>query len=127
MKILNIRQYRQEDALELLTDEEERSWAKINEAYGPALTYELDGKVVACSGIRTHGMGEIWAVFGEGAKELKFTLGKESKRALKKWMEENDLFLVIATVDKTLTKEQREFLEFLGFTKTETYTFRRDF
>ena len=127
MKELNIRPYKQEDALELLTDERERSWAKINEAYGPGLTYELDGKIVACSGVRTHGMGEIWAVFGPDAKELKFTLGKESKRALLKWIEEHDLFQVIATVDETTSQKQRDFLEFLGFAKVECYLLRKDF
>lgn len=126
MKVLTIRPYKQEDALELLTDEEERSWAKINEAYGGGVTYELDGKVIACSGIRTH-VGEIWAVFGDGAKEIKLTLCKESRRQVLEMMEAQGLWLVIATVDKNTTQAQREFLEFLGFTKTETYTFRRDF
>lgn len=126
MKILTIRPYRQEDALELLTEHEERAWAKVNEAYGPGVTYVLDGKVVACAGIRTVGMGEIWGVFGDGAKDLKFTLGKESKKQVLEMMENHNLWMVIATVDEKTSKQQREFLEFLGFQKTECFTFRKE-
>ena len=127
MTKLTIREYKQEDALGLLKDHNEKAWALINETYGPGVTYELDGKVIACAGIRTYGMGEIWAVFADDAKGLKFTLGKESKKQLREMMEAKDLWLVIATVDENTTQAQRDFLEFLGFTKTETYTFRKDF
>ena len=123
---LTIRKYKQEDALGILKDHDEKAWALINETYGPGVTYELDGKVVACAGIRTYGMGEIWAVFADDAKGLKFTLGKESKKQLREMMEAKDLWLVIATVDETLTEEQRGFLEFLGFVKTECYCFRTE-
>ncbi len=123
---MTIRPYEQADALELLTEPEERAWAKVNEAYGPGITYELDGKVVACAGIRTFGMGEIWAVFGDKAKEFKFALGKEAKKQVLEMMEEHDLWMVIATVDEKTSQQQREFLEFLGFTKTETYTYRKE-
>ena len=125
-RVLTIRPYKQEDALELLTDHKEKAWAKINEVYGPGVTYELDGVVVACSGIRTFGMGEIWAVFGEGAKELKLTLCKESRRQVREMMEKMGLWLVIATCDEKTTKTQRDFLEFLGFVKTECYTYRKE-
>lgn len=126
-KQLTIRPYRQEDALGILESHDDKSWALINETYGPGVTYEQDGKVIACAGIRTYGMGEIWAVFSDDAKGIKFTLGKESIKQLHEMMETKDLWLVIATVDETTTQAQREFLEFLGFTKTETYTYRKDF
>lgn len=125
-KVLTVRPYKQEDALGLLTDHEEKSWAKINEAYGPGVTYKLDGEVVACAGIRTFGMGEIWAVFGDGAKELKLTLGKESKRQIREMMEKHGLWMIIATVDDKCTQQQREFLEFLGFEKVECYAYRKE-
>lgn len=110
----------------LLTDPEEKAWAKINEAYGPGATYELDGKVIACAGIRTYGLGEIWGVFSDKAKDIKFTLGKESKRQLHAMMEQEDLDQVIATVDSRCTKTQRDFLEFLGFQKVECFVIRRE-
>lgn len=126
-KELNIRPYKQEDALGLLKDHNDKAWALTNEAYGPGVTYELDGKVIACAGIRTYGMGEIWAVFSDDAKGIKFTLGKEAKKQVCEMMEAKDLFQVIATVDETTTQTQREFLEFLGFEKVECYVLRKDF
>lgn len=123
---MNIRPYKQEDALGLLDDPEEKAWALVNETYGPGVTYEMDGKVIACAGIRTLGMGEIWAVFGDGAKGIKFTLGKEAKKQVLDMMDENGLWLVIATVDDEVSVPQRRFLEMLGFTKTECYTYRRE-
>lgn len=123
----DIRPYKQEDALGILEKHDDKAWALINEAYGVGVTYELDGKVIACAGIRDYGLGEIWAIFSDDAKGIKFSLGKESIKQLHEMMEAKDLWLVIATVDKNTTQAEREFLEFLGFTKTETYTFRRDF
>ena len=125
-RVLTIRPYKQEDALELLTDHKEKAWAKVNEAYGPGVTYELDGKVIACAGIRTYGLGEIWAVFGDEAKEIKFTLGKESRRQVREMMEKQGLWLVIATCDEKCTQTQRDFLEFLGFEKVECYALRTE-
>ena len=125
-KILTIRPYVQEDALKLLTDHKEKAWAKINEAYGPGITYELDGEVVACAGVRTFGMGEIWACFNGKAKELKFTLCKESKKQIMQMMEMNQLWMIIATVDEKCTPQQREFIEFLGFEKVECYVYRKE-
>jgi hypothetical protein len=125
-KVLHIRPYEQADGLSLVKDHREQAWALVNEVYGPGVTYEMDGKVVACAGIRTFGMGEIWAVFADGAKELKFTLGKESKRQVKEMMEQYDLWMLVATVDEKCAQTQRDFLEFLGFTKTECYTYRKE-
>lgn len=125
-KELLIRQYRQEDALEIITDPDERAWALLNEVSGPSVSYLLDGKVVACAGIRTIGLGEIWAVFADDAKELKFTLGKEAKKQLHEMMEAKDLWLVIATVNETTSQKQRKFLEFLGFEKVECYAIRKE-
>jgi len=125
-RILTIRPYRQEDALNILTDHKEKAWAKVNEAYGPGVTYELDGHIVACAGIRTYGMGEIWACFADEAKELKFTLCKESKKQIMEMMEMHGLWMVIATVDDKCTKEQRDFIEFLGFEKVECYVYRKE-
>lgn len=125
-KELNIRPYKQEDALEILTDPKERSWAKLNEVSGPGVTYELDSNVVAVAGIRTYGIGEIWATFTNKAKEFKHTLLRESKRQLLKMMAQKDLWLVIATVDEGITEKQERFLKALGFTKTQCWTYRKD-
>lgn len=125
-KQLTIRAYRQEDALGLLEKHDDKAWALTNEAYGPGVTYELDGKVIACAGIRTYGMGEIWAVFSDDAKGIKFTLGKESIKQVREMMEAKDLWLVIATVDENTTQAQRDFLEFLGFEKVECYAYRKE-
>ena len=124
-KELNIRPYRQEDALEILTDPKERAWAKLNEVSGPGVTYELDGEVAAVAGIRTYGIGEIWASFANKAKEFKHTLLRESKRQLLKMMTQKDLWLVIATVDEGITEKQERFLKALGFTKTTCWTYRK--
>jgi hypothetical protein len=125
MTNLNIRPYKQEDALEILTDPKERSWAKLNEVSGPGVTYEYEGEIAAVSGIRTYGIGEIWASFTDKAKKFKHTLLRESKRQLLKWMAQKDLWLVIATVDEGITDKQERFLKALGFTKTVTWTYRK--
>ena len=120
MTNLNIRPYKQEDALEILTDPEEKSWAKLNEVSGPGVTYEYEGKIVAVAGIRTHGIGEIWASFTDTAKGSKRILLKESKQQVMKMMKSENLWQVIATT-KNITPQQAIFLKHLGFEKCECY------
>lgn len=122
--MIKTRQYKQEDAFEIVTEPEERAWALLNEVSGPGVTYEQDGKIISVAGIRVHGIGEIWGAFSDTAKSIKYTLLRESRMQLHKMMEESDLWLVIATVDN-ISDQQRRFLEALGFTKTECYTYRK--
>lgn len=118
------RPYKAEDALEIVNDSDELNWAKVNEAFGPGITYKKGDRIVSCAGIRTRGLGEIWGVFTNEAKGAKKELLKQSRIQIKNMMDSEKLWKVIATTEN-ISKQQANFLEHLGFVKSECYIYIR--
>jgi len=114
-----------EDALELLTEPEDIAWAKLNEVAGTGLTWMKDGKVLGCGGIRNCGVGEAWAVFSPEAKEGKKDLLKLSRANFEEMIKKLNLWQVFATI-KDISPQQANFLEHLGFVKSECYVYVRN-
>jgi len=121
---VEIKPYRMEDALQILTEPEDIAFAKLNEVAGPGFTGMLDGKVLGCGGIRINGLGEAWAVFSPEAKGMKKELLRQSKERFKDMIKLNNLWQIIATT-KDISPQQANFLEHLGFEKTECYIYNK--
>lgn len=124
MDNIEIKPYRMEDALRLLKDPDEIAWAKLNEVAGPGFTGMFDGKVLGCGGIRIYGVGEAWAIFSPEAKERKKELLRQVRSKFKEMIKTANLWQIIATT-RNLTPQQANFLEHLGFEKSECYIYRR--
>lgn len=120
----DIKKFRMEDALQILSEKDQIAWAKLNEVAGPGFTWMIDGKVLACGGIRTFGVGEAWAVFSPDAKDKKKEMLRLSKDKFKEMIESLNLWQVFATT-KDISPEQANFLEHLGFEKSECYIYVR--
>jgi len=119
-----IRKYRMEDALEILSDKEQIAFAMLNEVAGPGFTWFKDKKVMGCGGVRVTGVGEAWAVFSEDAIKSKKDLLKLTAENFKSIIETMNLWQVFATA-KDMTQEQANFLEHLGFEKCECFIYVR--
>ena len=124
MNDVETRKYRMEDALQILTEPAEIAWAKLNEIAGPGFTGTVDGKVIGCGGIRVYGVGSIWGVFSQEAKGRKKDLLRIARDSLKEIIETANLWQVFATT-KDVSPQQANFLEHLGFEKSECYIYIR--
>lgn len=123
--MVEVKPYRMEDALQLLKSPGEIAWAKLNEVSGPGFSGWLDGKLLGCGGIRVYGLGEAWAIFSPEAKDdMKIELFRQARKKLKEMIKSNNLWQVIATT-RNITAQQANFLEHLGFEKSECYIYRR--
>lgn len=118
------KKFRAEDALPLLTEKDQIAWAKLNEVAGPGYTWMVDGKVLGCGGIRNCGVGEAWAVFSAEAKDRKKELLRLSRETFEEMIKTLNLWQIFATT-KDITAEQANFLEHLGFEKSECYIYVR--
>ncbi len=121
---IEIKRYRAEDALQLLTEPADIAFAKLNEVAGPGFTGMKDGKVLGCGGIRTFGVGSAWAVFSPEAKGTKKDLLRLTRDNFNEIIESLKLWQVFATT-KDISPQQANFLEHLGFEKSECYVYRR--
>jgi hypothetical protein len=57
--------------------------ARLNAIAGPGYTALLDGRPVGCGGVRTHGIGDAWAVFSPEVLRHKVAFLRQSKE----WLE----------------------------------------
>ncbi len=121
---ITIRPYKTEDALQILDDPAKIAWAKLNEVAGPGFTWIENGKVLACGGIRTCGIGEIWAAFSPEAKKKKKTLLGKARSKIEDMIESARLWTIVAPV-KDITPQQANFLEHIGFKKCTCYIYTR--
>lgn len=118
------KKFRAEDALPLLSDKAQIAWAKLNEVAGPGYTWMVDGKVLACGGIRNCGVGEVWGVLSPEAKKKKKELLRISRDTFEEMIKSLNLWQVFATT-KDISPEQANFLEHLGFEKSECFVYVR--
>lgn len=129
--MIDIRPYKAEDALQIISDPDEIMWAKLHEIAGPGFTGLKDGKVLGCGGIRINGIGEIWGVFSPEVKDrtigfsrIKKDLLEQSQNKVREMIKATNLWQVIATT-KNISPQQANFLEHLGFEKSECYVYIR--
>ena len=112
-------------ATEILSDPDDIRWARINFAAGPGFTLLQDGKVMGCGGVRTCGCGEAWATFSPEAKRsVRKSMFEQTKAGLLQIMDSEKLWHVVAG-SAGLTDEQANFLEHLGFVRSECYVYIR--
>lgn len=124
MNDIEPRPYRMEDALQLLTDPNDIAWAKLNEVAGTGKTFVKDGKVLGCGGVRNCGVGEAWAIISPDAKGMKKELLRLTRDNFEEMIKTLNLWQVFATT-KDISPQQANFLEHLGFEKSECYVYVR--
>lgn len=124
MSEIEIKKYRMEDALQILTEPADIAWAKLNEVVGLGFTGMVGGKVLGCGGIRNCGVGEAWAIFSPEAKEMKKELLRLTRDNFREIIKSLNLWQVFATT-KDISPQQANFLEHLGFEKSECYIYVR--
>lgn len=96
------------------------SEARLKQISGPGLSVFLDGKLVACAGIQTEGIGEVWASFSEEAIKKKVTLLKECRGELDGMLRVHRIWRLWS--ESPDTEQRKNFIEHLGFRKIEAYT-----
>lgn len=98
-------------------DRTRASIANHNCVAGPGYTVLVDGKPIACGGIRVHGCGVAWFAFSkEAEKEHLKTIIREAKKKLEEMQRENELCEVFAVSEDTDT-----WLKHLGFKKKDIF------
>lgn len=93
--------------------------ARMKHISGPAVSAFLDDKLVACAGIQTEGIGEIWASFSNEALEKKLTLLKKCRTELEGMMRIHRIWRLWS--ESPDTKPRVNFIEHLGFRKIEAF------
>lgn len=124
MSNIEIRPYRMEDALQILTEPVDIAFAKLNEVAGVGFTAMVEGKVLGCGGIRTFGVGEAWGVFSPEFKERKKDMLRLSRDNFREMIKSQNLWNVFATT-RDISPQQANFLEHLNFKKSECYIYVR--
>jgi hypothetical protein len=103
-----------------LPQDKKVQWAKLNTDTGTAVSYLVDGKLVAVGGLRCIGLAEAWMVTApEVRDESKKSLFRETKNELIS-AQEQGIWRVFAE-----TRISENFLEHLGFKKQEMYIMTR--
>ena len=99
-----------------LPDDQKKALAHLNIDTGTAQSYFLDGKLVACGGIRMIGLGEAWLfVNPENRTRQKKLLMRETKKEIESAVKQG-VWCMLATNSISET-----FLKHLGFKKQTMY------
>ena len=124
---INVRPFKAEDISKILADgiiecgvkssgnEFIKRISKEYEADGLSMTVTLDDQIMGCGGVALFwkGVGELWAMFSRDIIKYPIETVKQTKRALQKIMDDNDLHRVQCYVRSDLTAQG--FVETLGF------------
>jgi len=112
-----------EDACHLLGSNDELDTARINLVTGPAYSAYLNNQLVACGGIRVRGIGEVWAIYSEKAREDNFTRNKQIVVNTRAWLDRiiRDERLWRVWSESPQAKPNQNFLEHMRFRKLPAF------
>lgn len=122
--MLTLKYFKSEDVLKINPVEEGIEnimvGAEYNAAAGPAYTGYIDGRIVACGGIRVekNGSGTPWFIMNKGEKCKKSTF--QTVKLMMKILIEECEFKYLRTFSKIGFPQSQRFLEHLGFKKIRT-------
>jgi len=135
--MIKIGTYSNEDAIRILgTDPEICNTARLNQVSGPAYTAFKDDKPVACGGIRTVGVGEVWALYSpeivlnENERSSEFIKSEQRRKDVEEILTQTRLWLETMMRNERLwrlysespeSEANKKFLRHLGFRMIEAF------
>lgn len=95
------------------------SESRLKHISGPAVSAFIGDELVACAGIQTEGIGEVWACFSEKAIEKKLALLKTCRAELEGMMRVHRIWRLWS--ESPDTEPRKNFIKRMHFRKIESY------